>query len=362
MVRTHPFVGTGAGSFNSEFERYRPEGFIHQPMWAHNDYLNTLSDHGTVGFVRLFGAVAVTVAGCGRRRPDPVEPLPAKIVRAVGQRPHRDVFDDPWVRQAQAIGLLAFALQLFVDFHFKIPALAMACATVAGFTVRSAWPVAVTSGSESSTETVTISAAARVVRFLVATGGVAVTVVILATIVPLYRSEALREEARERIDRLAGEPWDPVVARERIANARAALTRATELAPQNARVWSDLAYATAQWSLLEPAMTTALGHEAEVQANRAIALSPGIAEFWIRHGVAQDMQGRWSPAGDDFTHAITLARMTPLPWYHYAYHLMLRPIGLDLAPAMVETCLRLDPKNPEALRLRHQLATGQTRP
>ena len=52
-----PVAGTGAGSFNVAFERHRPARFLDEPQWAHNDYLNTLSDYGVIGFALFFGAI-----------------------------------------------------------------------------------------------------------------------------------------------------------------------------------------------------------------------------------------------------------------------------------------------------------------
>ena len=37
-------TGGGAGSYNVLLERFRPENFPDDAQWAHNDYLNTLSD------------------------------------------------------------------------------------------------------------------------------------------------------------------------------------------------------------------------------------------------------------------------------------------------------------------------------
>jgi O-antigen ligase len=41
LFREHPVIGTGAGSYDVLFEKYRPEGFADRPLYAHNDYLNT---------------------------------------------------------------------------------------------------------------------------------------------------------------------------------------------------------------------------------------------------------------------------------------------------------------------------------
>ena len=51
LAGERPLFGTGAGSYGVLFERYRPERFWDDPHWAHNDYLNTLSDYGIVGLL-----------------------------------------------------------------------------------------------------------------------------------------------------------------------------------------------------------------------------------------------------------------------------------------------------------------------
>jgi Flp pilus assembly protein TadD len=81
------------------------------------------------------------------------------------------------------------------------------------------------------------------------------------------------------------------------------------------------------------------------------------AEYWVRRGVALDMQGRWDLAGEAFARAGELSPTAVLPWYHLAYHYTLRETGTDMAEALTSFCLRLDPQNREALRLRQQLAT-----
>lgn len=364
LARAHPVVGSGGGSFNVMFEHYRPEGFLNEPLWAHNDYLNTLSDYGSVGFVLLFGAVTLTMVGCLRHarssrcdRRDVIHPVGAGALRTPVDD---DRFHEPFVRQALAVGLLAFALQLFVDFHFKIPALAMSCAVVGAFAVQSAWrcePRAVTEPHGDR-----VATPRRSTRLLPAFVFIGLAAVIAVLILPIYRAEALRESARERLDRLVNEPATSARYREQVMAAATELEQAVQLAPEDGRAWADKAYAAAQRSRVEVADVSVLGRQAEMDADRAIAVSTQVAEFWIRRGVARDMQGKWDAAGDDFTKAIELAPRTPLPWFHYGYHLSLRPTGTDLAPVMVETCLRLDPQNPDGLRLRHQLATGRPRP
>ena len=178
IFEKHPAWGGGAGSYNVRFEKFRPERYQDEPVWAHNDYLNTLADYGVTGFVLFFGAVAAVAWRCARER------APRQ----------RDWLDEPVLAGALTAGLVAFGLQLLVDFHFKIPALAMACATIAALVVQRAWP-----GGEP------IAAESRGAR----AGNLAAAAAVLAAagfwVLPLYRAEALRYGARQAINRMAAQ-------------------------------------------------------------------------------------------------------------------------------------------------------------
>jgi O-antigen ligase len=67
LFLANPVTGAGAGSFGVSLDQYRPESFQLEARWAHNDYLNTLSDYGTIGFLLAFGAWAAIGVQCGRR-------------------------------------------------------------------------------------------------------------------------------------------------------------------------------------------------------------------------------------------------------------------------------------------------------
>lgn len=346
LFQTNPWLGTGGGSFDTKFEKFRPEGFTRQPVWAHNDYLNTLSDYGSVGFVLFFGSVGIVVVRSWRRT--------RGSRREEGQgAPHLrqrsgDPLDDRLVQQGIAIGLFAFALQLLVDFHFKIPALAMAAATLSGIIVSRRWLISEKRRSPIISWGVVLTVGA-------------VGILVGWAFVPMYRGEAMRFHARETMDRFGelGETAD-VDARMRIV--RTELDQAVAIVPRNAQAWADRSYAAAQWARLHPDQTETLGPQAEADADRAIAFGRECAEFWIRRGVARDLRGDWLQAGDDLTHAISLSPKAVLPWFHYAYHLSLRRSERSLADAFAQFCLRLDPANRDAVRLRQQLATGRNGP
>ena len=69
MFLDHPVIGTGIGSFQVEFPRYRPPDFraagvSYNTLHAHNEYLETLAEQGIVGgAVLLFLMAAIGIVG-----------------------------------------------------------------------------------------------------------------------------------------------------------------------------------------------------------------------------------------------------------------------------------------------------------
>ncbi|HEY8993088.1 MAG TPA: O-antigen ligase family protein [Lacunisphaera sp.] len=333
MWREGPWLGRGAASYNVLFDQYRPPGFLNEPEWTHNDYLNTLIDYGLVGFA-LWLAVGLVLGWAGWR-----------AVR----RARRDVAaTDNFFARAKwklglLLGLLAYAFHLGVDFHTKIPALAFLAAMLAALLVRDepAWwrPVRAR---------VAWSAGLGLV------GGVLLLGWRVAT--PLYRAEALRFEARRSIDRYArtGQGDLAVIA----PAAKSALTQAVRIDPGNGQAWADLAYATVQsWQAGKGDLVT-LGRFAELAADEALQRCPVQAEFWLRKAVALDIQRGRRETESCYKRAIELAPNSRIAWYHYAYHLKAFPARRPEALRAIETCLTLDPYYPAANTLRQQLATN----
>jgi O-antigen ligase len=336
IFRDHPAWGGGAGSFNVLFEKYRPESFQDEPQWAHNDYLNTLCDYGVAGFT-LFFAVGGVIAWQSSRGGTPAEPKAAA----------RTGIENPNFRQALGIGLLAFALQLFVEFHFKVPALAMAFAVVGAWLVQRGWNVTIADRVQNGLDRLFLGLAAS-----------AIAVLVVTFVLPHYRAEAARYDMRRQIDRIAIAPPAADIQRNVFLQSRATFASATRIDPSNAQAWSDRAYATTLWALVEKDRDLELGKEAEAYSRMALKYSKVVPEFWLRLGIALDMQGRWVEGGDAFAQALILAPATSLTWYYQAYHLSLKPSMHAMAESAIAISLRLDPSRRESQVLQQRLAAS----
>jgi O-antigen ligase len=327
-----PVFGTGAGSFNVLFERERPEGFRDEPQWAHNDFLNTLGDYGAAGFLLFFGAAGAVTWRLLRARRE----ANGKEYLFSGY----DSWRAPEITRAIGVGLLALGLACLVDFHLKIPAVAMLAAVLAAEGWRRV------EGAEEGDAPGKKPESARVNRARRAACALAALVVVWSVagaVMPSYHKEAARRDGRSLIDSLAKPGVSEEEQRAVLARAEGLLFGHSSELPDNPQACADIAYANALWSRLEPAKAQFFGREAELAALAALAQSDAVHEFWIRLGVALDVQGRWIEAGEAFARALELAPASALAWYHHAYHMALNPSADAQAIAAVETCLRLDP-------------------
>ncbi|MFA5262529.1 MAG: O-antigen ligase family protein [Opitutaceae bacterium] len=338
IFRDSPWLGGGAGSFNTLFEKYRPEACQREPQWAHNEYLNTLSDYGIVGFALLFGGACVLVF----RSVDRPRAEAGPCLGLGGAAFH------PWVIQGMGIGLLGFALQLFVDFHFKLPALAMAFAAIAGIVTQTAKIHAPVDGAKQD-------GLRRIILSLAALGCAAVFMLVF---LPLLRAEAIRYVARQRIDKIALADLSDEQRRVVLRESQAAMDCVLSLYPSHAQAWADLSYIESLWSREQPSDTLRFGRLAEQSARRALSLSSEFPESWVRLGVALDMQGKWLEAGQQYIEALTRAPSSVNMRYYLAFHYSLRPTTYENARALIDTCLRLDPSHAPAQALHQQLASN----
>ena len=329
----HPWFGTGAASYNVVFEQYRPGGFRDEPQWAHNEYLNTLSDYGLAGFVLWAGAGgALLVLGW----------FAIRRARRAGT-PSTNVFALAKWKLGLFVGLLAYAIHLCVDFHTKIPALAFLAAISAALLLR----------DEPGLRRPVPNALRWAGGVLLAGLAVGLT---WRVALPLYRAEALRFEARRTIDRYAVTHMGD---RAKIVSvARSTLSQAVRIDPTNGQAWSDLAYATVLAGSTAGDLVF-LGRFAELAANEALKQCSINAEFWVRKGVAIQVQRGRPEAEECFRRAIELAPKSAFIRYSHARYLQAFPNRQDDARRVLDTCLTLDPYYPPAESLRRQLVPSR---
>ena len=337
----YPVWGSGGGSYEVLFEPYRPDGYQDAPESVHNDYLNTLSDYGLVGFGLSWGVAGVVFWRIAR------EHRRARLRHLAQGR--SDVPDDGW-KTAVGVGLLAFLLATAVDFHLRIPAVAWVFALglaewVGGRRRGDADPTLAVASSWWRRGLVIGSAAATLLVAIWASGEAW----------RRFRASELRFHARETVDALArvnaGRP-----AAEELAPLLKMVRTAVELDPGHEENWSALSMVLALQAHARPEHSVMIGEEAEAAARRALGLSEEAAWHWIRLGVALDLQGRWSEAGLAFGRGVKLAPRNARIWYYQGHHFSLNPITHVLARSVLATCLRLDGRIHQAEALRAALA------
>lgn len=124
----HPWQGGGPGHFDYRFPQHRPNKLQNRPLYAHNDYLNTLADYGVIGLTILLTGLGLVFWGVRRawrfaqRGSDTLEVRSSnRFALLVGG----------------ALGIVAILIHSFFDFNLQIPAIALvATALAATLTVQ----------------------------------------------------------------------------------------------------------------------------------------------------------------------------------------------------------------------------------
>jgi O-antigen ligase/cytochrome c-type biogenesis protein CcmH/NrfG len=116
MIRDHPVIGSGGGSWQWHYQKYRHVFVTTHPEYAHNDILNVASDYGLPAAL-LIAAVFVGFYRTARRliRPDNPSEIRAFAVGA-------------------AIAATVLLVHSWFDFNMHVPANALLMATILGFT------------------------------------------------------------------------------------------------------------------------------------------------------------------------------------------------------------------------------------
>jgi O-antigen ligase len=120
IFKRHVLWGSGPGSFDAEFSLYRPPSVQSRPVYAHNDYLNTLSDWGVTGMAIITTACGLLFWGAFNTW---------KSVRKNVEIGSSNSDKAAFVMGA-TMGLLALLFHSVVDFNMHIPANAVVAVTL----------------------------------------------------------------------------------------------------------------------------------------------------------------------------------------------------------------------------------------
>jgi O-antigen ligase len=114
IFEDHPLWGGGPGHFDSEFAKYRPRNVQNRPVYAHNDYLNTLSDWGAVGLAIIVAALGLLYYGVAKSWPTGP---PTEVDATLLLKSDRAAF-----LMGASLGLLDILFHSGIDFNMHVPA------------------------------------------------------------------------------------------------------------------------------------------------------------------------------------------------------------------------------------------------
>ncbi len=123
MWRDHPWFGVGPAHFSERFKQYRTWWVHGEPVYAHNDYLNTLADWGVAGTLVI--TVPWILLGYGVAR------TLKQVRRVPGDLEVKRSGRYSFVLGTTA-GLIALLVHGLIDFNWQIPANALVAVTWIG--------------------------------------------------------------------------------------------------------------------------------------------------------------------------------------------------------------------------------------
>ncbi len=114
IFEDHPLWGGGPGHYDWEYARYRAPMENARPVYAHNDYLNTLSDWGAAGLAIIAATLVLLCAGAWKTWPA-LNPPESGLKRP--PKTNKAAF-----LMGASMGLVYMLFHSAVDFNMHIPA------------------------------------------------------------------------------------------------------------------------------------------------------------------------------------------------------------------------------------------------
>ncbi|HOX54770.1 MAG TPA: O-antigen ligase family protein [Candidatus Omnitrophota bacterium] len=125
MIKANPLIGTGIGTFEWGFPRYRPEGLNVRANFAHNEYLQMMTEMGLLALPLMLWIIFFLVSS-GLKWEDK-----SKFDKSKGSLGLLEA-----VVLGSAIGILSLSIHGLVDFNFHIPANMLTLSVLAGIISR----------------------------------------------------------------------------------------------------------------------------------------------------------------------------------------------------------------------------------
>lgn len=325
----NPVLGSGAGSYDIYFEKYRPKNYLHTPVWVHNEFLNILSDYGILGFCLFFipGAFVFSLCFLDFWR------LPS------GQRCGSNT---SILTQGILLALLAFSVHTLFDFTFRIPTLFFTFTLFLALLATRVFPP----------------------RFVpknacrwIGLGCLLLGIIVPIYAVPKYRAADLQEKVSHKMSEIFVSPDQlqnlPAVLPDLIQN----LKKAIRLDPDNPEPWSSLSLAYYYLSkelrsgdYIEQANLAA--QDAVSAGFRATELCPGEWFFWVSYGLALSLENQFLAGQSAMKTAVDLAPNESMAWYYYALFLSTDKSRPDRTIEALDKALEINRFNHRALTLK----------
>jgi len=140
MFAGNPITGTGLGTFDYVYPRYRLPDMYGRAVYAHSDWLQLLTELGVVGFVIFVSGVVYSVLLIGKRYKEvTTDGLCVTCNRSPVTRHSSPVnIEGGWTKGLVVGGLSSIGAGLahaLVEFNFHIPAIAVLFAIIVALTV-----------------------------------------------------------------------------------------------------------------------------------------------------------------------------------------------------------------------------------
>jgi tetratricopeptide (TPR) repeat protein len=339
----HPIWGSGLSSYSTFFEKYRPEPFESTPLWAHNDYLNTLSDLGLVGFLLFFGCVIYL----SKKGFNQWGYLKNSLKRPLEKDLSRKLTFEKTVLAGSLISIFAFCLHLCFEFHLKIPALffyfCMYLGIISGLSLREA--------SLSHFDDYTHAAT---IRYIWVGGCLFLSVCLYATCF-MFKANSLVETGKKKLNQVVQHRIPIQMAPVYLNEASALFEEAIRIDPLHAEAFNNLSYALYMSNLNDLQMRRIKGEQAYTYAYTALSLCDTKWEFWSQCGLSLLLQNKLQAAAPYFETVIQLAPNNANAWYYYASFLKTQNKRQDLALKAIERSLYLNPESHQARVLKNEI-------